>query len=365
MAELGAGNSPRFVLVACQVGAERALKAEFALRWPDTRPAFSRPGFVTFKLADDGELAGEGVPEVDRDEPPVFARAWSSSIKSMRGESSQQLASLVADAARERLFDRLHVWPRDATAVGRRGYEPGPTPASLEAEALLRAAHAERGLFIGSSEDPTQLGNRVLDVVMVEPLEWHVGQHVATTTTGCWPGGVPSVVLPEHAVSRAYLKIEEAIRWSGFRLRKGQRCAEIGCSPGGASQALLDRGLKVMGIDPAAVAPALLENSNFTHVCKRGAEVRRREFRNVDWLTADINVAPQYTLDTVAAIVTHPTVAIRGLLLTLKLLEWELAAEIPAYLDRVRSWGYEHVAARQLAYNRQEICVAARRGGHQ
>jgi 23S rRNA (cytidine2498-2'-O)-methyltransferase len=157
--------------------------------------------------------------------------------------------------------------------------------------------------------------------------------------------------------------MEEAIRWSGFRLRKGEVCAEIGCAPGGASQALLDRGLKVMGIDPAAVSPVLLENPNFTHVRKRGAEVRRREFRGVDWLTADINVAPQYTLDTVEAIVTHPAVAIRGLLLTLKLLDWDLAAEISGYLDRIRSWGYERVQARQLAYNRQEICVAARRPG--
>jgi 23S rRNA (cytidine2498-2'-O)-methyltransferase len=87
--------------------------------------------------------------------------------------------------------------------------------------------------------------------------------------------------------------------------------------------------------------------------------VRRREFRGVRWLTADINVAPVCTLDTVESIVTHPAVKIEGLLLTLKLLEWTLAEEVPAYLDRVRSWGYGRVAARQLSHNRQEICVAA------
>jgi 23S rRNA (cytidine2498-2'-O)-methyltransferase len=94
-------------------------------------------------------------------------------------------------------------------------------------------------------------------------------------------------------------------------------------------------------------------------VQKRGHEVRRREFRNVRWLTADINVAPEYTLDTVEGIVTHPAVKIEGLLLTLKLLEWKLADDVPAYLERVRSWGYERVAARQLSHNRQEICLAA------
>jgi hypothetical protein len=48
-------------------------------------------------------------------------------------------------------------------------------------------------------------------------------------------------------------------------------------------------------------------------------------------------------------------------LLTLKLLEWELAESIPEYLFRIRSWGYQHVHARQLQHNRQEICVAALR----
>jgi 23S rRNA (cytidine2498-2'-O)-methyltransferase len=52
-------------------------------------------------------------------------------------------------------------------------------------------------------------------------------------------------------------------------------------------------------------------------------------------------------------------VSIRGLLLTLKLLEWELAEQIPDYLERIRSWGYPQVRARQLAHNRQEICVLA------
>ena len=94
---------------------------------------------------------------------------------------------------------------------------------------------------------------------------------------------------------------------------------------------------------------------------KRGADVKRREFREVRYLAADINVAPQYTLDTVEAIVTHPDVQIKGLILTLKLLDWKLAEEIPAYLDRIRLWGYGHVRCRQLHHNRQEVCVAAKR----
>ena len=73
-----------------------------------------------------------------------------------------------------------------------------------------------------------------------------------------------------------------------------------------------------------------------------------------------MNVAPQYTLDAVESIVTHEAVRIAGLLLTLKLPDWSLVAEIPSYLARIRSWGYAEVAARQLHHNRHEFCVAAR-----
>ena len=52
-------------------------------------------------------------------------------------------------------------------------------------------------------------------------------------------------------------------------------------------------------------------------------------------------------------------VSIRGLILTLKLVEWDLAWNIPQYLERIRSWGFNVIKARQLQHNRQEICVAA------
>jgi len=38
---------------------------------------------------------------------------------------------------------------------------------------------------------------------------------------------------------------------------------------------------------------------------------------------------------------------------------WDLAARVPEYIARVRGWGYNRVRARQLQYNRREVCVAA------
>ena len=103
---------------------------------------------------------------------------------------------------------------------------------------------------------------------------------------------------------------------------------------------------------------SLLEISEFTHIRKKVADMKRSDFSEVKWRMSDSNVAPSYTLDSVEHIVTSPKANIRGMLLTLKMIKWELAADLPAYLDRIRSWGYQYIRTRQLAFNRQEICVA-------
>ncbi len=197
--------------------------------------------------------------------------------------------------------------------------------------------------------------------MIVDDNEWWVGYHRVHSVVSGWPGGFLQASLPAEAVSRAWLKMHEALLWSGFDLKPGQSCVEIGSAPGGAAQFLLAQGLDVIGIDPAKMDPVVLADPHFRHILKRSKEVPRREFVGVDWLTCDINLPPNYTLDAVKAIVTHPGVRFKGMLLTLKLVEWSLAEEIPKFLEKIHSWGFPQVRARQLHHNRQEICVAASR----
>ena len=93
--------------------------------------------------------------------------------------------------------------------------------------------------------------------------------------------------------------------------------------------------------------------------------MRKRDLRDIRWLLADLNVAPNYTLDSVDEIVSSRHVRqLKGMILTLKLPDWKLASEIPKMVERVRAMGFRLVKTRQLAFNRQEFCLVAVRDRH-
>ena len=319
---------------------------------PTAHFAFSRPGFVTFKFPDSCPAPEEGVPK------SIFARASGVSLERLVGEEDQRVKR-AAELLLAGDYQALLVWSRDAQPSGKSGYEVGRVPMDDQVCELIRSqlTPAEQRRFLWN--DPVQKYDRVFDLILVEPDVWMAGYHRATFTSTLFSGGMMNLVLPPDAVSRAWLKMEEALRWSGLPLEPGARVAELGSSPGGASQALLSRGCSVLGIDPAEMAPVVLANPNFRHLRGRTTELSKKEFRKIRWLAADMNVAPNYTLDAIEDIVSNKYVSIRGLILTLKLIEWDLAWDIPQYLDRIHSWGFNVIKARQMQHNRQEICVAA------
>ncbi|HMP05718.1 MAG TPA: SAM-dependent methyltransferase [Lacipirellulaceae bacterium] len=334
---------PQYMFAACQCGAEPALKRELAVGAPNLRLAYSRPGFVTLKLPAPCESPHTATL------PSAFARTFGFSLATVRNDRMQSLVADVWAAAEvHTLFEHalpadVQVWQRDVLLPGEDDFEPGPTALAVAAEEMLRAAAPVPALQRASDS----------------------GHFSPRSRTACWPGGVPPVELPEHAVSRAYLKMAEALAWSDLPMSRGEHIVELGCAPGGASQALLDAGLLVTGVDPAEVDPAVLQHPRFNHVRARAAKAPKRLLDGAHWLAADMNVAPKYTLDVVESIVGRKKSAIQGMILTLKLADWSLVDSLPECIARVRSWGYRDVRLRQLAFNRREICLAALRSRSQ
>ena len=92
----------------------------------------------------------------------------------------------------------------------------------------------------------------------------------------------------------------------------------------------------------------------------RARDVRVKNFRGFDWIVADMNIDPRSTLASLERIVTAAGVKPTGIIATLKLPDWSRAEELPAWLDRFRSWGFAP-RARQVSTAGREVCVAALR----
>lgn len=348
---------PRFIFCTCQIGAEAGVKLELGRLWPELRFSYSRPGFLTYVLPEGQQFAD------DFSLRSILVRSHSFSLGRSGGATPEERARNFWQLLGDMRPDRLHVWQRDLHKPGDRGYEPAVGEDAYAARRLLQEHGPPelRSAVRKPQTRPARRGDLVADCVLVEPGEWWVGYHRACEFSARWPGGLLPIRLPPDAISRAWLKMEEALRWARFPIPQGARCAEIGSAPGGSSQALLARGFRVLGIDPAEMDPRVLEHPDFVHLRRRSTQVKRREFRKIRWLMVDMNVSPNYTLDTVEDIVNHRETRIRGLLLTLKLTDWQMIEHMPVHLERIRNWGYRVVRATQLATNRQEICVAALR----
>ena len=359
-----------FQFITCQRGVEAQIKADLLRERPDWKFAFSRPGFLTFKYS--VEPSSADTPSQDKQDiekhaddlrsSTPFARGGGWSLGKIQAASIEEQCAAFWDLVSEEKFAALHVWQRDTQLPDRSGFDPSITSIAKEAAAAIAATAPSNQVEWADPIAINQIagrGQRVIDCILVDKDLWWVGWHRADRIESRWPGGVPDLQAPANMVSRAYLKMAEALAWSRLPVTVGDRIVEIGSAPGGASQCLLDRGLKVMGVDPAEMDPAVAKHENFIHVRKRGADVKRAAFRPFRWLAADMSLVPSAALDVVESIVTHRQVKIRGLLLTLKLRDSALADQVPAFLARIRSWGYREVRARQLGHNRSEICVAA------
>ena len=361
-------NLPEFIFVCAQNGAEGVCKREILQQWPKLRFAFSRPGFLTFKLT----VGFQFEPRFDL--KSVFARCSGFSTAKLAWDGSAEFAAKMCELLASFHGQHIHIWNRDlhlpGTILKPHELQPGQsTQLYVPGTSAKLSGLVDQISNLAESIDPgrfkinceTNLSDRVFDVIMVEPDQIWTGWHIAASFPSRWPGGIPRIETPERMISRAYLKISEALQWSRLPLQAGDLCVEIGAAPGGNCQALLGRGAKVIGVDPAEMDPEISAHPNFTYMRCRGAEIRCRDLRHVKWLFADTNVAPKHTLDTIERIVTNEAVHIRGMILTIKLPDLELAVEVADYLSRIRGWGFGYVKARQLAYNRNEFCVAALR----
>ncbi len=338
--------TPRFYYSVCQAGAEKVVRDEVLSAHPGLRSAFSRPGFITFK---EDSNAGDPI-----DNPmSIFSRLWGESIGQARTpEEAHALLAKIPSGATVHAFERDSVLPGD---------EPEEFVLNARVRSLL-----DSWKIPCANQSPKE-GEWVYDWILLDESTLFLGRHLHQPGIDPAPGNRPFLALPANAPSRAWLKIEEAIRRFRPAIQKSAKVLEIGCSPGGATTALLSRGLLVTGIDPKRMDPSVERHRAFSLIQKTAKTVQKEDFRgwNPEWLVLDMNLAPLEALDEVGHVLRllremHGSrLALQSGFLTVKLNDWKFAASIPLYLRRIEELGFRELAAVQLCSNRQEFFVHA------
>lgn len=344
-------TDPTFVWLTHQPASAAWLKRELATRRPDLRFAFSRPGLTTFKVSDE---------HADAPILSSFARAHGRSLgRAANAADVKDIAEKLASGHKRLL--RLHVFERDPD---RPADERDPAVAGTRASTIERELRELCGSLFHDNVQ-AEHDDLVLDVICAAAEHPDdgllVGWHRHSRAHGPFPGGVSHIWVPSTAPSRAWAKIEESIRWSGLVPKTGQTAVEIGSSPGGASFALLERGLTVHGVDPGVMAPQVLnyvgrKGNRFVHHAMPAAAVDRRSLpQQFQWLASDVNLAPMVALKYVERFVALAHGGLKGAFITLKLNDDGVFAALPSLATRIDRLGAREVRYVQLPSHRSEI----------
>jgi len=169
-----------------------------------------------------------------------------------------------------------------------------------------------------------------------------------------WSGGMIRFRQELGQISRAKFKLLEAETRFGLDFSQFHSAIDLGAAPGGWTSLLLERGLQVTAIDPAALHPSLLSHPHLTYLARSVNQVNLPS-QTFDLLVCDMNGSPQQMARLVERVLPTLKAGAKGIV-TVKLLHkkpFQTVKEVLAI------WGktIRLIAAKQLYHNRDEVTL--------
>jgi 23S rRNA (cytidine2498-2'-O)-methyltransferase len=212
-------------------------------------------------------------------------------------------------------YDRLFVsggGPRGAAWAQNIWYEPALVEIGSISEGIraLRAIQRNWVLYPFAARGRAGLIRDGLPKVSAKPLVF--GAPVPSGQLGSW------TLLDEHTMlasarcsspfahgeahfvedkfgppNRAYLKLWEALTLAGKMPGPGERCLDLGGSPGGWAWVLAGLGARVVSVDKAPLDPAVSGLPNVEYQAGSAFAIEPAKFGPVDWLFSDVICYPE------------------------------------------------------------------------
>lgn len=298
-----------FIYTIVNIGSEKLLKEEVSIKYPQLKFAYSRPGFITFK--DTNETF-----DINTKLDLIFARTYGLCI----GKFTKENALIEMENYKN---TKIHKFS-----------------------------------FINEnvSGEKAKINETILDFIELKEDEIWLGIKKIKNSSWKFPFGNPNIILPEESPSRAYLKISEAFSLVDFEL-KGQTVLELGSAPGGASYSMIQKGLKVYGVDNAEMADIVTSNSLFHHLKAPMQKIRDENIpRPCEILVSDVNVMPSLILAQLKRFMSLRP-GIKHVFYTLKIGDKISIKEVLSHVNTFKKFGFKEIIATQLPSNKSEILL--------
>lgn len=173
-------------------------------------------------------------------------------------------------------------------------------------------------------------------------------------------GGVAPVPDDQRPPSRAYRKLLETELHMGVQISEGERCVDLGGSPGGWTFIAADRGAHVVSVDRSPLRDDLMASPLVEFV--KGDAFRYAPDEQVDWLLCDVAAVPERSIEMLDEWLGEKRC--RRFCVTLKLKGDDPFGPVDAARAMLARHKV-HATVRQLAANKNELTVygSALQGG--
>ena len=214
----------------------------------------------------------------------------------------------------------------------------------------------EKGFVCDGSRPETVLS------AVVRERTVYIGRSAAADNLSDWPGGMRRFARREDQISRAEFKLLEAIEAFSLPLPPEGEAIDLGAAPGGWTKVLLDRGMRVTAVDPAALSPALAGDPRVEHyrgLAQEYVKDTKGSGRAFDILVNDMRMEPAESAGVAcdaADRLSPDGLAVMTFKLPMKKRTEAIRKGFSVFEKR-----YQVLYARQLFHNRSEITVVGKR----
>jgi len=175
--------------------------------------------------------------------------------------------------------------------------------------------------------------------------------------------GSSPIPMPSSSPSKAYQKLGEAFKHFRPLVGHEEVFLDIGCAPGGSTFYLMEKGFRVIGVDPTPIDPIVREKfpEGFLQLIQSFSELRKKHLSGlppVSWIVFDIDLPILESLPTLLKL-TGKLDFVVGLIITVKMSKetsFQVVEEIDALL---KDADFSEIRKGQLPSHDKEYCIVA------